>query len=326
MTQKIEISAKTILFTIIVLLLFQILWLIRDLLYALFLAFIFMSAFKPIVQYLAVKKIPRFISIIGLFIIIVLLFSALFTFVIPPILQESLIFLRNLPILLIKTFPALSDYIKVESITTFFPDLTSNFVKVISGLLSNFIFVVSTIVFTFYFLSEEKFLKKFLDIFLQEKHAVRVVAICNRAEQRMSAWLWGEIVLMIVIGLMSYIGLSLLHIRFALPLSIIAGIFEVAPIIGPIISAVPAFFVAASASWLMGASVVALYFLIQQIENNVVVPYVMKRAVGLHPIITLIALTIGGKLGGFLGILLSIPLALFVESIMTEWYKTKNIK
>ena len=74
----------------------------------------------------------------------------------------------------------------------------------------------------------------------------------------------------------------------------------------------------------MGLSVIALYFLIQQIENNVVVPYVMKRAVGLHPIITLIALTIGGKLGGFLGILLSIPLALFVESIITEWRKVSN--
>lgn len=325
MTQKIEISVKTIVFTIIVLLLFQILWLIRDLLYALFLAFILMSAFKPIVQYLEVRKIPRFISIIGLFVVIISLISALFTFVIPPLLQESFIFIKNVPLLIIRTFPALSEYIKIESVTSFLPDLTSNFVKVISGLLSNFIFVISTIVFTFYFLSEENFLKKFLPVFLPLKQVDRVTHICNQAEKRMSAWLWGEIVLMIVIGLMSYIGLSLLHIRFALPLAIIAGILEIAPIIGPIISAVPAFFVAASTSWLMGSSVVALYFLIQQIENNAVVPYIMKRAVGIHPIITLIALTIGGKLGGFLGILLSIPLALFAESIITEWHKTKNI-
>lgn len=324
MTQKIEISIKTILFTIGVLLLFRIAWQIRDLFYALFLAFIFMSTFKPIVRYCALRKIPRFVTIIGLFLVVLLLLSVLFTFVIPPLLTESFIFLRNAPVLMVRTFPALANYINIGSISTLLPDLTSNFVNVISGLLSNFIFVISTFVFTFYFLSEEFFLKKLLDVFLPVAQVNRIERILSRAEQRMSAWLWGQVILALVIGLMSYIGLSLLHVRFALPLAIIAGVLEVAPIVGPIISAVPAFFVSASSSWLMGISVIALYFLIQQIENNAVVPYVMKRAVGLHPIITLIALTIGGKLGGFLGILLSIPLALFVESIMTEWRKTNS--
>ncbi len=324
MTQKIEISVKTIFFTISILLLFHIAWQIRDLFYALFLAFIFMSTFKPIVHYFAIRKVPRFVTIIGLFIVILSLLSLLFTFVIPPLLAESFVFLKNAPVLIVKTFPVLADYINFDSISTFLPNLTSNFVNVISGLLSNFIFVISTFVFTFYFLSEEFFLKKLLSMFLPPSQVNRIEHILSKAEQRMSAWLWGQVVLALVIGMMSYVGLSLLRVRFALPLAIIAGILEVAPIIGPIISAVPAFFVSASSSWLMGVSVIALYFLIQQIENNAVVPYVMKRAVGLHPIVTLIALTIGGKLGGFLGILLSIPLALFVESIMTEWRKTSN--
>src|SRR3989344_1146859 len=324
MTQKIEISLKTILFTIGILLLFRIAWQIRDLFYALFLAFIFMSTFKPIVRYFALRKVPRFITIIGLFVVIISLLSVLVTFVIPPLLTESFLFLRNAPVLMVRTFPALANFINIESISTLLPDLTSNFVNIVSGLLSNFIFVISTIVFTFYFLSEEFFLKKLLNTFLSPIQVNRIERILSKAEHRMSAWLWGQVVLALVIGLMSYIGLSLLHIRFAIPLAIIAGFLEVAPIVGPIISAVPAFFVSASSSWLMGLSVIALYFLIQQIENNVVVPYVMKRAVGLHPIITLIALTIGGKLGGFLGILLSIPLALFVESIITEWRKVSN--
>lgn len=324
MTQKIEISAKTIIFTLVILLLLKIFWLIRELIFALFLALIFMSALKPIVDFFETKKIPRFISIIGLFIIILSLLSLLFTFVIPPLLQESFVFLKNLPLFIGKTFPAISDYINGESLTKLLPDLTANFFKFVSGFFSNFVFTVSTIVFTFYFLSEEKFLKKLLDRFLDEADAERIVKIFHKIEKRMSSWLWGELILALVIGFMSYIGLTLLGIRYALPLSIIAGLLEIAPIIGPTISAVPAFFVASSVSWFMGFSVIALYFLIQQLENNLVVPFIMKKTVGIHPIITLIALTIGGKLGGFLGILLSIPIALLVETIFIEFYQAKD--
>lgn len=324
MPQKIDISAKTIVFTVIFLLVLRVLWTVRELLFALFLAFIFMSAFKPIVYYFETKRVSRYVSITGIFVVTILFVSLLFTFVIPPLLQESFIFLKNVPVLVVKTFPALSEYINLNSISTFLPDLTNNFVKVVSRFFSNIIFVVSTVVFTFYFLSEERFLRQFLSTFLSPKSLELVIRIFTRAEKRMSAWLWGEVVLALVIGVVSYVGLTLLNIRFALPLSIIAGILEVAPIIGPIIAGIPAFFVAASTSWLMGFTVVALYFLIQQLENNLVVPLIMKRAVGIHPIITLIALTVGGKLGGFLGILLSIPLALLVESIVMELYHPKQ--
>lgn len=324
MAEKIEISWKTIVFTVVFLLMLKIFWIIRDLLFALFLAFIFTSALKPIVLVLERKKIPRFVSIIGLFIVMILLLSGFFTFVVPPLLQETFAFFKNLPLLITKTFPGLNDYLNLESITAFLPDLTTNFVKVISGLFSNLIFVVSTIVFTFYFLSEEKIIKNLLDRFLEEKYAEQVVTVFHKVEQRMGAWLWGELILMIVIGLLSYIGLVLLKVKYAFALAIIAGLFEVAPIIGPTISAVPAFFVASSTSWFIGFAVIALYFLIQQLENNLIVPFVMKRAVGIHPIITLIALTIGGKLGGFLGILLSVPIALFIETLIIELYKSRR--
>lgn len=324
MIQKIEISAKTILFTISILLLLKVLWMIRELVYAIFLAFIFMSALKPIVKFLEKGRIPRPLAVFSVFVASVFSLAALVSFVIPPLVQESLNFIRNLPILIMTAFPNLSFFFDVDALSKFLPDITQNFFKVIRGVFSNFIFVVSIIFFTFYFLLEEKFLKKFLDKFLEKDLSETIAEIFDRIEKRMGAWVWGELVLMTLIGLMSYLGLLLLNVKFAVPLAIMAGLLEVVPIIGPTIAAIPAFFVAASTSWFMGGAVVALYFLIQQLENNLIVPVVMKKAVGLNPIVTLIALTIGGKLGGFLGILLSVPAALLIETIITEISKLRR--
>jgi predicted PurR-regulated permease PerM len=171
---------------------------------------------------------------------------------------------------------------------------------------------------------EEKFMKNFLLRFIDEKQTDRIVSVLDRAEKRMGAWMWGEVLLMTIIGLVTYIGLMVLQVHYALPLAVLAGLFEVVPIIGPIISLVPAFFVTAATSWSLGIFTIILYVTIQQLENNIVVPMVMRRAVGLHPIVTLSALTIGGKLGGFLGMLLSVPIALLIETVFIEFTRVKK--
>lgn len=324
MTQKIEISSKTIVFTVFFLIFLKILWQIRDLIFAIFIAFILMSALKPPVRFLERIKIPRALAVLIVFLVSVFLFSFVSFFIFPPLIKESVLFFKNLPSLLNNLLPNFSSYLNTEVFTQFLPNLTENFVKIIASIFSNFVFSISIFVFTFYFLIEEKILEKFLKTFLEKKQAEEVVAIFEKVEQRMGSWLWGEIILMVVIGLMSYLGLTLLGIKYAFPLSVIAGLLEVIPIIGPTISTIPAFFVAASSSWFLGLSVIALYFLIQQLENNMIVPLVMRKTTGLNPIVTLMALTIGGKLGGFLGILLSVPMALFLETVLIELVKIKK--
>jgi len=107
-------------------------------------------------------------------------------------------------------------------------------------------------------------------------------------------------------------------------LAILAGLLEVVPNFGPILSAVPALILGLSQSYFMAVPVIALYFIVQQLENNIIVPLVMKRAVGLHPIITLVALIVGGKVGGVLGVLLAIPTTLFIETLVVELMQSKK--
>lgn len=322
-SHKIEISSKTIVFTVFFLIFLKILWQIRDLIAALFLAFIFMSALKPMVKILKKNRIPHLLAVITVFFSSLLVFSFFAFFALPPLIRESFLFLKNLPLLIDDIFPNFYFYLDA-SVKQSLPNLTQGFVKAISSFFSNFIFFVSIIFFTFYFLLEENLVKKFLDKFLEEEQTEKINSFFNRLEQRLSGWVWGEIILMIVIGLLSYLGLRLLNINYALSLAIIAGLLEIVPIIGPVISLVPAFFVAAASSWFLALSVIALYFLIQQLENNVIVPLVMKKAVGLNPLISLLALAIGGKIAGVFGMLLSIPLSLLIETVLLELLKTKG--
>ncbi len=324
MTRRIEISSKTIIFTIVTLLALRIVWEIRELIYALFLAFIFMSALNPLVVKLEKLRIPRagaaFIVVIST---IVLLFFVL-AFMIPPIVNETIIFITNLPVFINDTFPFMNGTLSSDAALQFLPNITTNAFKLASGLLSNIVFVVSVLFFTFYFLLEEQFFESFLKRFLDDTSAKRVEKVMRKAQIRMGAWMRGELILMTVIGLMTYIALTILNVPFALSLAFFAGLLEIVPIIGPIVAAIPALIVASSSSLLLGGATAVVYVVIQQLENNLVVPYVMNKAVGIHPITTLVALSIGGKLGGIVGAILAVPIALVIETVFADI--TKNLK
>ena len=129
----------------------------------------------------------------------------------------------------------------------------------------------------------------------------------------------------VIIGLLSYIGLTVLGIPYALPLSLIAGVLEVIPVIGPIISAIPAILIAVVFSPFLGLGVAALYFVIQQLENHLIVPQVMKRAVGLNPLVVILAIAIGSKLLGLAGALLAVTLAVVGQIIVTEIIEERKV-
>ena len=129
---------------------------------------------------------------------------------------------------------------------------------------------------------------------------------------------------MTVVGLLTFIGLNLIGIRYALALAVLAGLLEAIPNLGPTISSIPAILLGFAVSPVMGVTALALYFIIQQLENNLIVPVVMKKAVGLNPIITLIALIVGGKIAGVLGVILAVPTTIFIETVLIEIQKGRK--
>lgn len=321
---KIEISHRTIIFTVIFLLLLKFLWIIKDLLFSLFIAFIIMSALKPMVVYLNKKKVPRTLAAIITYILFLGLFINVLSFVIPPLVKESAQLFINIPIILESLAPQLTTVLNLEAITQYLPGITGQVFNVARNLFSNAIFTISTVFFGFYFLIEESLIKNLLIRFFDEKKTQVVANVFNRAEKRMSSWFWGEIVLMIVVGALNYVGLSLIGIKYVLALAVLAGLLEIIPNLGPTLAAVPAILIGLSQSAFLGFAALAVAFIVQQLENNFIVPLIMKKATGLNPIITLMALIIGGSVGGVIGILLAIPATLFIETLLIELLKQRQ--
>ncbi len=323
---KIEISSKTIIFTIFFLLFLGFLWQIKELIFSLFIAFIISGALKPIINYLETKKLPRTLAVFFIYFGFISLIIYLFLLVLPPLIKEISLLLKNLPLLTKQLFPGITTIIDINNFSSSFPNLANDIFSLIKNLFSNLLFVISTLFFGFYLTLDKDFIKNTLKKFLEDNQAEKISYIISKAETRASSWFWGEIILMIVVGFLTYTGLLLIGMeKYALALAVLAGFLEIVPNIGPILSTIPATIIGLSYSFYLGLYNLGLYILIQQLENNLIVPLIMKKIIGLHPITTLMALIIGGKLAGVLGILLSVPITIFIETILVEWQKT-NLK
>lgn len=322
MIQKIDISHKTIIFIALFVLGIWVTYLIRDLLIVLFVAIILMSALTPLVNMFVKIKIPKGLSIAITYIIIIAVSSGAIAVILQPLIEESS--------RLVVTLPQLSGQIlniaNIEK-SVFQSELTNlskNVFAITLAIFDNLLAIIFLLVVTFYLLLERDNLEhRLAELFVGREERVKKLIV--KIEDKLGAWLRGQLVLSIIIGLLSYVGLTILNIPYALPLSLIAGVLEVIPVMGPIISAIPAVIIAVAISPVLGLGVAAMYFVIQQLENHLIVPQVMQRAVGLNPLVVILAIAIGSKLLGFAGALLAVPLAVVGQIIVAEIIEERKV-
>ena len=324
MISKIEISHKTIIFTLVLLASIWLVLQIRDILFLVFIAFIIMSTFKPTVDWMVKKRIPRLLATILIYVVVFGVIGFSIGGTIPSLVSEITGFTQAFPNILSKMLPNLN--LDLNSFSQQLAPIGQNILKVTISIFSNVISICMVMVFSFYFLLERKHAEKIVTGFVGSERATSFIDVVERIEGRLGSWMMGQLFLMITVGLLSYVGLLLLGVKFALPLAIIAGILEIVPNIGPIVSAIPAVLIALSISPVMGLSVGILYLVIQQLENNVIVPLVMKKSVGLSPIITIFSLLVGSKLAGIAGAVLAIPVLLIIQELILALTGEKEAK
>ncbi len=318
--QKVEISVKTILIGIGTLLLLKFAWDMKDMLFSLFIAYIVMSAAKQPVEALTKKGFSRGMAVLIVFLSFFVSIGLVVSWVIPPFVSETALFIKHFPRIVESVRPSLPINLNFNSLSLaqYIPNVTNNFIGVIGSVFSNAAFFVSTVFFSIYLTLDSKIVTTIFSRFVSIAQLEKIIKIETKIEKRLGMWLLGELFLMSIIGITTYIGLLLLGVKYALALGIIAGFLEAIPNIGPTIAAVPSFFVGFSQYPLLGLFTIILAIGIQQFENHIIVPMIMKRVVGLHPILTLIVLVVGGRYGGVMGMLFAIPLALVVVTIISE--------
>jgi predicted PurR-regulated permease PerM len=325
---KIEISHRTIIFTVFFLIGMYFLFLIRDIIAVIFISILFVAALNPLITLLEKFKVPRGLSIIIVYFLIIGAIVSAIASIVPPLINQSINLITQIP--LPDILPQLIDNanFRLQDLQVIADQLNSvpKVINIIISAFSVFIIIITILVLSIYMIQERKNLHRHL-VWLfgdggAEKKAENFV---NKIEHQLGSWVRGEVALMFIVGLLTYIGLTLLNIPFALPLAIIAGLLEIIPNIGPTISAVPAIIVAyVAVSPAMALAVLALYVLVQQLENNFIVPVVMRQAIGMSPIVTIILLLIGFRLGGIAGAALSLPLFLVTKISLEEFASRKK--
>ena len=327
----IHISTASIIKILAVLLLLGFLYLVWDVIVIVFIALLFAASLGPAIDWLEKKKIPRPAGILLIYSTVLLFLSLVVVLIIPAITDQIQQLAANSPFyyqrfleiigdLQLKTDISQTLQQNLENVSQTLSSYTGSIINTITGIFGGILVFVMVLVLTFYFSVSKNGLRHFIYSVTPEKHQKYAINLFERIQDKLGLWLRGQLLLSLIIFAITWIGLLILDVRYALVLALIAGFTEVIPYIGPVIGAVPAVFLTFLQSPVKALLVIALYVVIQQLENNIIVPKVMQRAVGLNPVVVIIVLLLGAKLAGVIGALLAIPLAVAIMVVAKDWF------
>ncbi len=314
--RKVDISHKTIFFIAGFLALLWAIFNIRDLILIVFTAVIIVSAVAPLVDLISKWRIPRTLAIAIVYILVLGALIGIITLGITPITTQTFFLVQKLTYSLNNI--SQNYHINTTSFETQIPNLSQNIITFTTDIFQGFITLVLIVVISIYLMIDKGRVESRFASLFGEKSA-RIEKLTHRIESKLGAWLRGQLFLSLVIGVFIYAGLLLIGIEFALPLAIIAGLFEVVPFFGPILSAIPAVLLGFINGPVTAGVVLLLYIVVQQIESHVLVPQVMKKAVWLNPLVVILAIAIGDILLGISGALLAVPIAVVCQVIIDDY-------
>jgi predicted PurR-regulated permease PerM len=337
---NIEISTKSIIKILIVLFLIWLLYLIRDVVVILFFAIILVSILEPFVFTLTRKKVPKILAVLLIYLVLIAIVGLIIILLIPPIADQVEQLSASFPqywqkmtdefVDLNKFFQQYGISQSIESTLKNWqfqlPESTGGIFSKVGDFVSGIFSVFVVLVITFYFLVEQNSTKRLLRSLLPSHSLPYAYQLVNRIQQKLGLWLRAQLVLGLIIFTLVYICLFSLGVKYALILAIIAGLLEFIPYIGPIIAGFIAVVLTLFQSPIKALLVVILYVLIQAAENHIFVPQIMRRAVGLNPVVSITALLIGGKLGGITGVIIAIPLVTALSVVADDFFTNKKAK
>lgn len=345
----VNISTSTIIRFFLVALLIVSLYFISDVVLVLLAAIILASATEPVIRRLKKYKINRITSVVILYILLATFLVGIFVFFLPRVLNETTDFLKNIPTTIslediwspisdigsnfnttssVLTGHRLSLIDYVKGLQTAFVGQETSAIKFVSSIFGGLLSLILIVVVSFYLAVKQDGVDDFLRIITPIKHYDYIIDLWKRSQRKIGLWLQGQVILGIIVGVLVYIVLLILGIPHAFVLALLVGLLEIIPVFGPIIASVPAIIISYSEKGIGTAVLVlVLYIIIQQLENHVFVPLVVRKIVGISPIIVILSIIIGVKLAGVLGALIAVPLsAAFMEYINDiEKYKKLEI-
>lgn len=341
---RISITANTIIVALCIAVGAYVFWLLRELVLLLVTAIIIASAIEPGIAFFIRHRVPRFVSAL---LVYVLVFGSVFSllyFFFPPIVADAANFLSAMPRYL-DTIHVPSSFSSIANATSFASgqqgiqsfvqtllSLQSVFTETSGGVLQLFITffggifsLLLIIVLSFYFALQDTGVDDFLRLVMPVSYEEYVVDLWKRAQKKIGLWMQGQILLSVIVGVLVYLGLLIIGVPYALLLSVFTAMAEIIPVFGSLIAGTIAVIVGYSDGGVaLGAIVAGLYIVVNQFESNLIYPLIVKKIVGIPPLLVIVALIAGYTLAGFLGAVLSVPIAAVLLEFITDFDKRKR--
>lgn len=315
------------------------LYLMREAVQILLLALVISTALHPPVDWLERRRIPRVLGTILIFLVTLSVLSFLIYTILPVVILELNSLLKDLTGLANQFFGIRAPINIVNFLTPNLNELTNilisgrvPFLDILGRLLGGAAFVLATLVLSFYLTASRSGIERFILAVFPADIEEQAINLYSRTSRKIGRWFQAQIVLSLIIGIVVFLGLWLLAsitgeeltAGQSLVLGVIAAIFELVPIAGPIFAGGLAVLVAAGISLKLALYVLLFFVIVQQLEGNLIVPAVMKQAIGVHPVIILVALLGGAQIGGLIGILLAVPVVVFLQELVEDWVAVKK--
>lgn len=293
---------------------------ISSILLLVYVAFLIAVAVNPLVIWFESKRIPRSLSSIAVILALFGSIAVLLSSFIKPLVTQTQNFLSRLP----EIIERVSSYnINIESLSSQAFIVSDHVFKIAIGTVAGIITTFTTLVISYYILQSRPNLKKSLKSIFGNKYVLHY-SILTQLEKKLGSWVRGTAILMLSVGILSFLGYVLIGLPYAVALGVIAGLLELIPNIGPTITAIFAIVVGLSLSPTHGLAALIVSVLVQQLENNILVPKIMQKATGLHPIVTIVALLIGFTLGGPALAVISLPITITIQVIISHIHLNKQ--
>ncbi len=211
----------------------------------------------------------------------------------------------------------------VSGIKNSIQGISGGFFNAMISVFGGFVNLVLIIIISFYLSIRERGVENFLRIIIPLSYEDYVISLWNRTEKKIALWIQGQFILGLLVGILVFLGLTILGVQYALLLAVLAALFELIPF-GLILAAVPAiFFAYTGGGFPLALWVTGLFVIIQQFENHLLQPLVIKKVVGISPLVVVISILVGAKLAGFWGVILAIPAAVAILEFMEDLERDK---
>ena len=334
-----EVATSTIVKTILVVLLFVFLYILKDVVIIFLFALVIASGISPFANWLDERGFPRVIGVMALYLIMLGLAVFVLSLIVPYISDDINRLIGVLPRVVEsvssslenaqQSSPQYLDFLSeiqnmLSGFSSYLQQASQSVVGLIVSIFGGVFSFVAILIISFYLSVTKKGVEVFLGSVVPEKYEGYVISLWKRTEIKVGKWLQGQLLLGLIVGLMCYIGLSLLHVKYALILSLIIMVLELVPMVGPVVAAIPAVVLAFLQAPSLGLWVIALYVGVQQLENHVLVPLILGRTLNLNPVVIIIALLVGQQLAGIPGMILAVPISTIIVEMLDDVARNKE--